>query len=74
MPLYGEKNVSVHVVKQDEEYVRWRKKNKTNIRMSKKNNKTWIYLKRISKKFDKYIKDKKEKKYKKIEARVLKNV
>ena len=39
-----------------------------------KNNKTWIYLKRISKKFDKYIKDKKEKKYKKIEARVLKNV
>lgn len=33
------------------------------------NNKIMIYLKRVSRKFDKYFKDKKGRKYKKLQAK-----
>ena len=33
-----------------------------------------VYLKKIIKKFDKYIKDKNERKYKKLETNILKNI
>lgn len=37
-----------------------------------KNNTIIVYLKKVTKNLDKYIEDKNEKKYKKLEARVLK--
>ena len=39
-----------------------------------RNNKTIIYIKKVTRKINKYIQGKSEKKYKKLEINILKNI